>query len=295
VDDMILFAQLLRAGGFSRAADQLGLPKSTLSRRIARLETQTGSRLLERNTRTMRLTDVGATFLRHCNNIADEAAMALNVVEKRVVAPSGLLSINVCYSLGWQSIDSVITEFLQRYPDVKARVVMSNRRVDLIAEGFDVAIRAGDVSDANLIAKKIGSTKASFFSSPAYLHSLAEPLRTPDDLAVVRLLHMTAYEWPSGLSLVGPHGPQGFELNFRGVINDFQLLKQMIVNGAGVAIIPNNLCHEEVKTGRLVQVLREWSLPDIRFQALYPSRQGVTPKLSAFLRMLEAHLASLLA
>lgn len=292
---MILFAQLLRAGGFSRAADQLGLPKSTLSRRIARLEVQIGSRLLERNTRTMRLTDVGATFLRHCNNIADEAAKALNVVEEHVVAPSGLLSINVCYSLGWQSIDSVVTEFLQRYPDVKARVVMSNRRVDLIAEGFDVAIRAGDVSEANLIAKKIGSAKASFVSSPAYLHSLSKPIKTPADLAVARLLHMTAYEVPSELSLIGPHGSQTFELSFRGVINDFQLLKHMIVNGAGVALIPSYLCHEEIKTGKLVQLLREWSLPEIRFQALYPSRQGVTPKLSAFLRMLESHLASLLA
>lgn len=295
VEDMILFSQLVRAGGFARAASQLGVPKSTLSRRIARLETQLGSRLVERNTRTMRLTDVGESILRHCDNVANEVALARGVAERSGDGPSGVLSVNVCYSLGWQLLDPVVTEFLQMYPGVKVRLIMSNHRVDLIAEGFDLAIRAGELYESDLIAKKIGSSKVAFFASPSYLHAFTRPLVTPADLASARLLHMSAHELPSRLALIGPRGVESFDFDFSAVVNDFQLLKQLIVSGAGIAVIPEYLCVADVAAGRLVQVLPDWALRDLEFQAVYPSRQGVTPKLRAFLRLLEARLSLVLS
>lgn len=292
VNDMVIFAEVVKAGGFSRAAEQLGRPKSSVSRRIANLESQLGVRLLERTTRKMRLTEVGQTFLRHCNHIADEVVMATQVVENLSSSPRGLLRISASYSVGLQLLGPVTTEFMRRFPDVKMQLTLSNRRVDLIEEGFDLAIRVGSLTESNLVAKKIGGSQLSFYASPVYLRAIKPP-RTPAELAQLCVLHMSEHEIPAGLEFLGPQGVETISIAFRGLINDFHLLKQMLVDGVGIAILPSYLCLDELAAGQLVKILPEWSLPEVGFHAVYPSHRGVTPKLRAFLDMLGTYLAKI--
>jgi DNA-binding transcriptional LysR family regulator len=291
---MVLFSQLVKIGGISRAAAQLGLPKSTISRRIGKLEDQVGLRLLERNTRTMRLTEVGEAFLQHCNNIAEELNLATKVADGLSHGPNGLLRVSASYSVGRQLLGPVIASFVQQWPNVRVRLVLSNRRVDLIDEGFDLAIRVGPLSESSLIVRRLGGTKISFFTSPQYLRTLKHPLRTPADLDGLCIMQMSEFDPPLSTTIVGPDGPRAFALKARGMMNDFHLLKDIVVSGAGIAVLPNYLCCEEVAAGRLVTVLPEWSLPEVDFHAIYPSRQGVTPKLSSFLAILTEHLATAL-
>lgn len=292
VDDMILFAEVVKAGGFSRAADRLGRPKSSISRRIAYLESQLGARLLERTTRKMRLTEVGQTFLQHCNHIVDEVMLATHFVEKMSDSPRGLLRISASYSVGRQLLGPVTTKFMEQFPEVKVQLTLCNRRIDLIEEGFDLAIRVGPLTESNLVAKKIGGSRLSFYASPLYLHKIKPP-RLPADLEELCVLHMSKHEFPSALDLSGPEGTETVNITFRGLINDFHLLKQMIVDGAGIAILPSYLCLAELAAGQLVKVLPEWSLPEVDFHAIYPSHQGVTPKLRVFLDLLKTQLADL--
>lgn len=289
-DDMVLFADLVKAGGFSKAAQQLSLPKSTISRRIAKLEGELGQRLIERNTRTMRLTEIGQVFLQHCNSIARQVAQATQVVEGLAHGPSGVLCISASYSIGRHLLGPVIKDFLQQCPNVKVRLVLSNKRVDLIEDGFDLAIRVGPLSESNIIAKRIGGSQLSFFASPAYLRTI-DPLHTPADLAGLCVMYMSEHDFPPVITLTGPNGPETVQVSLRTLVNDFHVLKSMVADGAGIAMLPDYLCTQEVASGALVEVLPDWSRPPVDFQVVYPSRQGMTPKLRAFLHLLEAHFA----
>lgn len=291
VNDMILFAEVVKAGGFTKAAHILGRPKSSISYRVSKLESQLGVRLLERTTRKIRPTEVGRLLLQHCIRITDEVTLATNVVEKLSQHPSGLLRVSASYSVGRQLLGPIASKYLQQYPDTKVQLMLSNRRVDIIEEGFDVAIRVGPLATSNLIAKRVGGSRLSFCASVEYLRTIKLP-RTPEDLVNLRVLFMGEHDFPDTLKLQGPTGSEVYKIPLRGVINDYHLLKQMIVGGAGIAILPTYLCQEELAEGKLVEILPEWSLPEVNFHAVFPSHCGVTPKLRAFLDLLEAHLSN---
>lgn len=291
INDMILFAEVAKAGGFTKAANTLGRPKSSISYRISKLEAELGARLLERTTRRIRLTEAGRLLLEHCNHIIEEVELATNVVETLSRRPKGLLRLTASYSVGRQLLGPIANQYLQLYPDTKIQLILSNRRVDIIEEGFDLAIRVGPLAKSNFIAKRIGGSRLAFCTSVEYLKGIKQP-RTPDDLAALRVLHMSEYDFPTSLKLQGPTGIEVYPIRLRGVINDFHLLKKMIQEGAGVAILPTYMCYEELAEGKLVEILPEWSIPEVVFHAVYPSHRGMTPKVRAFLDLLETHIAT---
>lgn len=289
INDMILFAEVAKAGGFTKAAEVLAKPKSSVSHHIAKLESELGVRLLERTTRKIHLTEAGALLLEHCNRIIEEVETATDRVEMLSHRPKGLLRISASFSVGRQLLGPIANKYLQEHPDTQIQLQLSNQRINLVEEGFDLAIRVGALEKSNLIAKKIGGSRLIFCASPEYLGCISAP-KTPSELDALDVLHMCERGFPTTLRLQGPDGIESYKVTLRGVINDFHLLKQMILDGAGIAILPSYMCQTEIQEKRLIVILPEWTAPEVDFHAIYPSRHGVTPKVRAFLNLLELRL-----
>lgn len=292
INDMILFAEVAKAGGFTKASEVLAKPKSSISHHIAKLESELGVRLLERTTRKIRLTEAGALLLEHCNRIIEEVEAATDRVEMLSRGPKGLLRISASFSVGRQLLGPIANKYLQEHPDTQIQLQLSNQRINLVDEGFDLAIRVGTLEKSNLIAKRIGGSYLVFCASPEYLSRITPP-KTPSELNDLDVLHMSERGFPTTLRLQGPDGMESCPVILRGVINDFHLLKQMVLDGAGIAILPSYMCQNELQEKKLVVILPEWTAPEVDFHAIYPSRHGVTPKVRAFLDLLELHLKEL--
>lgn len=291
-DDLILFATIVEQGSLVRAADHLGKPKATVSRRLNQLEASIGQKLLLRTTRRLALTDFGREFLEHCQRVAEEAAEARDFANSRAIQPHGRLRISMPSELDQQlPLAQAVASFIERYPSVQLELDMSARRVDLIGEHYDLAVRLGVLeSDSTLVARKIGERHFGLYASPAYLGSDGMPER-PDDLLQyhsVRLLSAKgkAISWrlSSGKEL-WEGAPSG-----RLTLNSLAMVKELLLDGAGIASLPVSLVEEEVRQGLLVRILPEWQLPVIPVWAVMPTRRYLPTKTRLFLAHLEEWL-----
>ena len=285
LNDMAVFAGVVEAAGISSAARRLGLPKSNVSRRLARLEERLNVRLLERTTRRVHLTEIGEVYYRHCRRILEEADHADLCVDHLAAAPRGLLRVSASVTTGHHLLGSVLGQFICDFPEIRVQLVLSNSRVDLIEEGFDVAIRVGELDDTSLIAKRLGESRLVFYASPEYVAAHTAP-ETPDDLHAHQLLIMSDKDVSHRLELIGPTKTKSLTVKPWTVINDFEVLRRAVMDGCGISIIPEYMCLEDEETERLVRVLADWSLPPVEFHALFPSHRGATPKVRAFLDFL---------
>lgn len=293
LNDLVIFARVVDEGGFSAAGRQLGLPKSNVSRRIARLEDRLGVRLLERTTRRVHTTEIGEVYYRHCKRIQEEADHAEITVGLMAETPRGLLRIGASVTTGRHLISPLVAEFLAQYPEVRIDLVLSNRRIDIIEEGFDLVIRIGTLEDSNLIAKHLGVSERYLYAAPAYVKSYGAP-SIPKELAAHDCLAMR--DAPSDIRwrLTNGDDHQTMTVVSRVEVNDFPSLLQMTLDGGGIGSLPSYLCTALEKDGRLVRVLPGWSLPAVGFHALYPSHRGATPKVRAFLDFIAPHIAAAL-
>ncbi len=282
---MRVFAKVVDEGGFSAAGRALGLPKSNISRRIAALEGRLGLRLLERTTRKLRITEPGQVFYRHCKRIEEEAEHASLSLEQMLERPRGLLRIGASVTTGQVLLAPLMAEFLARYPDVTLDLVLSNRRIDLFEEGFDLVIRIGQLTDSSLISKRLGESRLYLYASPDYLAARGQPLR-PEDLAGHDVLIMSDVPDAGQLRLKAADSSRRIVVSPRVRLNDFPALSRMVLDGAGIAALPDYLCGGLEEDGGLTRVLADWSLPPVDIHALYPSHRGATPKLRAFLDFL---------
>ena len=180
LNDILVFTKVVEQGGFTAAARILGLPKSSVSRGVSRLEARLSTRLLQRSTRRLHLTEVGQRYYEHCRRIIHELEKANGIVESYRSQPSGLLRITAPYILGQAFLGSILTAFLAAYPEVQCQIELSDRRVDLIEEGFDLAIRAGDLPDSSLIMTHLVRASAGLFASPTYLEKQGMPTTPPE-------------------------------------------------------------------------------------------------------------------
>jgi len=285
LNDLVIFAKVVQCGSLTAAADALNIPKSNVSRRLSRLEAEMGVRLLERTTRKLHLTEVGGLYYDHCRRILEEVEHAELSVQQRLEAPRGLLRISATYSTGQALLSPVLGEFMARYPDVKLQLVLTNRRVDLIEEGFDMVLRLGHLEESNLVARYLGSTTAHCVASAAYLERHGRP-HQPDELTGHQCLTMT--DVPQHERWVFSKGADTRVVNFKAqaTVNDFVTLRGMVISGAGIAVLPNYFCAEGVASGKLVPLMEDWSLPVSPLNAVYPSHRGATPKLRALLDFL---------
>lgn len=292
LNDMVLFTEVVQRGGFSAAARHLGMPPSRLSRRLSRLEAEVGVRLLQRTTRSLSLTPAGEVFLRHCQAMRDEAEAAYAAVAQVQQEPRGLLRISCPVTLAHTVLSTVFAQFLIRYPHVELEVEVSNRVVDPVADGIDVALRVrSTLSDsASYIVKRLGETGAILVAQPALLAQF-DPVQGPADLARLPTVAMSARqgigEWelygPDGASLTVSHRP-------RYMASDLLTLREGVELGIGVGILPDYMCCDALQAGRLVQVLPQWApLPGI-IHAVFASRRGMAPAVRHFLDYLGEQL-----
>ena len=291
MNDMLYFAEVVERGGFAAAGRHLGIPKSKLSRRVADLETRLGVRLLQRTTRKLSLTEVGEVYLRHCNAMRDAAEAAAEAVEAAQTEPRGTIRVACPVTLAQTTVGPVIASFMERYPQVRIDMRVSNRVVDLVEEGIDVALRVRPTLDdsGSLVVKNMGPSYGMLVASPHALQRQGGP-QTPDDLLRMDTLAMSAVDGKTVWKLNGPGGAQHAVTHQpRYVADDLLTLKLAAICGAGVSFLPDYMCRDEIKDGRLVHVLPDWAPPPGLFHAVYPSRRGMVPAVRRFLDFLGEH------
>lgn len=292
-NDLLLFARIVESGSFSRAAERVGLPKSTVSRRIAELETRLGERLLQRTTRKLVLTEFGAGLLEHARQMVLEVEAANAVVQHRQAVPSGRLRVSMPNDFVSPVLVGCVPEFMQRYPAIRLELDLSPRRVDVLGEDFDLAIRMGDLpDDASLVARRLGVFSVGLYASPAYIARRGMPDH-PDALMQHDTLSILSQGGGAPVwTLLGNH--QQWEGRPPTLIaaNSPALLVELARSGSGIAAVSDRYVAPYLASGELVRVLPEWCLPAITAWAVFPERRLMPAKTRVFLELLDTALAA---
>ena len=287
-DDYILFATIVEQESLVRAAEYLGMPKATVSRRLTNLEAALGQRLLLRTTRRLTLTEFGQEFLDHCRRVAEEVASTQDFVRSQEAQPRGRLRVSMPGDYARQHFSRAIATFIEAYPEIQLDLDLTSRRVDLIGERFDLAIRMGALeNDSTLVARKIDEQHFGLYASPIYL-ALHKAPKHPDGLehhAAVRMLSARGSAIPWKLvrgKAVWEGVPPG-----RLTLNSPDMIRQLLLDGAGIGALPCKFAEDDVRLKRLVRVLPEWSLPVVSAWAVMPMRRYLPAKTRTFLAHLE--------
>jgi DNA-binding transcriptional LysR family regulator len=287
-NDLLLFAHVVDDGSFSKAGQRLGMPKSTVSRRLAALESQLGERLLLRTTRKLTVTDFGYSVLDHARLVASEVEAATSLAQHRQAEPSGRLRVSMPGDFATLVLGNLLGEFIERYPAISLQVDLSPRRVDLIGENFDVALRMGDLpDDASLAARRLAVFAHSLYASPAYLERRGAPSE-PEALMEHDALHLLARNGEP-VSWVLTREAQRWEgiPPARATANSPELLQRLARAGAGIAVLSDHFVEPYVRVGELTPVLDDWELPTVTAWAVFPGRRLMPARTRVFLEMLE--------
>ncbi|HZW26357.1 MAG TPA: LysR family transcriptional regulator [Gallionella sp.] len=287
-DDLILFATIAEQASLVRAAERLGMPKATVSRRLSNLEELLGQKLLIRTTRRQTLTEFGLEFLDHSRRVEEEVATVQDFVRSQDVQPRGRLRVSMPGDYAKLHFSRAIATFIESHPEIELDIDLSSRRVDLIGERYDLAIRMGALADdATLVARKIDEQRLGLYASPIYLALHPAP-KHPDDLvhhASIRMLSAAGNAIPWRLT----RGKETWEEVPPGrlTLNSPDMIQQLLLDGAGIGALPCRFAVEDVELKRLVRVLPEWSLPTVPAWAVMPMRRYLPAKTRAFLAHLE--------
>ncbi|WP_242107414.1 LysR family transcriptional regulator [Luteimonas aquatica] len=296
LNDLYYFAMVVDHGGFAAAERTLGIPKSRLSRRISQLENELGVRLLQRSTRRFAVTDVGQSVHRHAQSMLAEATAAREVVDRLSAEPRGVVRVSVPVGIAQQSMPLILPEFLAKYPQVRVQMHVSNRRVDVINEGFDVAIRvrAKLDDDGSLVMRSFGQIQELLVASPKYLDRAGRPTQ-PEELHDHLTLSMSEDEVRQRWELQGKDGEiRRVELKPRVSGFDFPMLMALAKQGLGITMLPETLCAEAVRSGELEVVLPDWRLPQGIAHVVFASRRGLLPAVRVFIDYLAEKLPPLI-
>jgi DNA-binding transcriptional LysR family regulator len=294
LNDLFFFAEVVERGGFAAAGRALGLPRSRLSRRLALLEEQLGVRLLNRTTRKLSLTAVGETYFSHCLALRDSAQAAADAVAQARSEPRGTIRVSCPVTLVQSQLGRLMPLYLARHPQVRVELEVSNRVVDLVQDGIDVALRVRLTLEdsASLVVKRLDEARSFLVASPALLERQGTP-STVEEAARLDSVSMSAQGGHTSIRLKSAQGQEAdLPLSPRYVANDLLTLKLAVLGGTGMGLLPDYLCEEELRQGQLVRVLPEWTTPVGVLHAVFPTRRGLTPAVRSFLDFLEEHLAS---
>ena len=284
LNDLYYFSIVVEKGGFAAAGRALDIPKSRLSRRIAQLEERLGVRLLQRSTRRFAVTDAGQRFYRHCQTVIAEAQAAEEAVAELTSEPRGLVRVSCPVSITQNVMTEIVPEFCEKYPQVRIMLVSTNRRIDLINEGVDVAIRVRFKldTDADLVLRTFGRSSALIVASPAYLSRHGRPSH-PNELSrytTISIAEVESQAW----ELSGADGTtHRFEHQPRLMCGDFPLVLAAATRGLGIALLPESVCARAVAAGELEVLLPEWSPPEGIVHCVFPSRRGLLPAVRALI------------
>lgn len=284
-----VFAQVVESKNFRAAARALGMPRSTVSFRVAQLEDQLGERLLERTTRSLRLTDAGAAYHQRVLGALEALQDAERTLNDQKSQPSGRLCVTATVEGGQFLLAPLFAEYARRYPLVELDVFLADRQVDLIEEGVDLAIRSGALPDSSFVARRLGVPHAlRVYASPSYLKARGTP-RKPRDLADHDCLIMTAQSQPKRWPFTVARKPVSIAVKARAQANSFVVIRELACAGLGVARLPEKIAQPAVAAGNLHPLLDSF-LQDTKgggLHAVYPSARHLSPKIRALLDLLE--------
>jgi len=281
LDGVAVFVGVINAGSFTAAAHALGHSTSYVSKEITRLEKRLGSRLLNRTTRTISLTDAGRAYYERCSQIvidAENAERSINLMQDQ---PRGLLRINAPVSFGSKYLLNVLAEFMHHYPEVKLEVEFNDRLIDVVAEGYDVVIRVGEIKDSNLIVRKFTSSKSVVAASPDYLNCMGYP----ESIEELTQHHCIAYSLlpaPTQWDFFKEGKRSSVTIEPHVICNSAEIQVAMMKQGIGIARLPLFTCEQEVANGELEIILENYDQLQLDVFAVYPHRQYLTAKVRAF-------------
>ncbi|MBX5100374.1 LysR family transcriptional regulator [Rhizobium lentis] len=284
LNDIVVFARVVEAGSFTAAARLLAMPKTTVSRRIAALEREVGVRLLQRTTRSLRLTDAGRLYYEESSQALQALEQAnLRLAEVRAV-PAGTIRISAPVGFGDHFLAAAIFEFLAAYPKTKVELCLTDDRLNLIENGIDLAFRTGILEDSTLIARKLGSTQRILCASPDYLARRGAPDRPAD---LVR--HDCVIAGPSAANahwmLEGADGQETVAISGRFAANEMRAVMAAAIAGYGIAQLPHRVAAACIADGRLCRVLDSYTTPAGGLHVVYPSSQHLSPLVKAFIEL----------
>jgi DNA-binding transcriptional LysR family regulator len=283
---MEMFVRIVETGNFSAVARQLGTTQPTISKQLTALEQRLQTRLLNRSTRSISLTEAGAAYYERCRRILDEVREAEGALGKLQSALSGTLHVNASIGLGQIFITPLLLKFQRQYPELAIELSLNDRYIDLVEEGVDLAVRVGRLADSNLVARRLGSSRRVVVATPAYLAARGTPNR-PEDLAhhscLLYAYLSTGNEW----SFNGPDGEIRVRVRGDFKANNGDAIRQALLAGVGVAISPDWLIHDKLESGEVVALLPEFAPPPLDINAVYPSGRHVSTKVRTFIEFLQ--------
>lgn len=290
LNDIVVFTKVVETKSFTGAAEQLGLPKSTVSRKLAQLEERLGVRLVQRTTRKLALTDVGEAYYARCARIVADVAAAEQLVTDMQATPRGRVRVTAPIDLSTKYLGGIVAEFLADHPDIFVELEATDRVVDLIEEGFDLAIRFGPLPESTLIARRLCTIGGVMVASPAYLARRGTPATIEQLEEHDRVLFTPTPRVQSWPLVDGDDNGYEFGRPARFGSNNVGAVYSAVLAGAGIALLSELEVACDIHAGRLVHVLPAWRARSAEIFAVYPARQNLPPRLSLFLEHLQRAL-----
>jgi DNA-binding transcriptional LysR family regulator len=281
LDGIEVFVKVVQAGSFTLAAKQLGMPITTVSGKVAALEKKLGITLIHRTTRKLSITEAGETYYKGCVRALAEVEIAEKQVSNTRMEPEGTLRITATADVARVLLAPIVNAYLKNYPKVRVEIVATNRVVDLVADGLDLAVRVGPLKDSTLIARKFVETSASLWASSSYIKKNGIP-KHPRDLIKFDGVGYSSFS-DEKLRLERDGEKIDVPFTSRIQVDDMEIIKSFVLQGNGIGLIPNFLCEEESKSGKLVKVLPQWGWGSFHLSFVYPAQRFVAPKVQAFM------------
>ncbi len=283
LNDIACFVAVIERGSFTAAAEHLGLSRSAVSKQVSRLENRLHARLLNRTTRRLSLTEVGQTFYASAQRGLHEIAEAEAAVTRLQAAPRGSLRLNVPMSFGILHLAPALPQFLARFPEIEVDMRLDDRKLDLIDDAFDVAIRVGDLAESSLVARRLCPCPHVVCATPAYLRAHGEPV-TPDDLRSHNALTFSYQDAPSQWTFVGRDGSTvAVPVSGSVRMNNSLALREVLLADVGITLTPRFIVEPDLRAGRLKALLTDYRAREPSIYAVYPARRHLSPKVRSFI------------
>lgn len=292
LDAMEVFVRIVETGSFSSVARELGITQPTISKQLTALESHLKTRLLNRSTRKLSLTESGQAYYERCKRIIDDVREAESTLGRLQGSISGHLHINTSIAMGQIFLTPLLLKFQRQYPELSVELTLNDRFIDIVEEGVDVAIRIGRLAESNLVARKIGATRRAVVATPGYLQQNGRP-RHPQDLARHNCLLYSYLSTGNEWLFQGPDGEIRVRVSGNFKSNNGHALREALLAGLGVAVTPDWLAHEGLRDGTIEAILPEFAPMPMDINAVFPSNRMLSAKVRAFVDFVQQELRAI--
>ena len=285
---MTIFVEVVNGEGFTAAAEKVGLSRAQVSKSVMQLEAHLGTRLLNRTTRRVSLTEIGRIYYERCIAILHDIDEVEGITSEQTTSPHGTLNLSAPTSFGILRLSEAIPQYIKLYPRVQISLKLADRFIDVVSEGLDLVLRIAELEDSSLIARKIAPCKRVFCASPDYLSQHGVP-KVPQDLAIHHCLIYSNELKPDNWVLHGPNGAESVKVDGPVCADNGDILKTAAISGLGITLLPTFIVGPDLSAGRLQQVLSDYCPPEISIYAVFPSRRYLSAKVRTFVDFISGY------